>query len=191
MRRRTFSALVAAAMVVVAVGAWLAFAGDGGDGGDGGNVTIDERTGAYGGVRFGMSEQGVIRVLGQPERDPGIAPAGQNPSQAGVPQEIPARPGFGLLKYKDVVFMTRLGGGVYVLMVTKAGATTKRGVSIGDSMDDARRRYRLKCSSVAGGESLFGGQKFYPSCGARLRHGVRIWFGRDPIRSVTLVSVSQ
>jgi hypothetical protein len=188
MSKRMFSALAAAAVVVVAVGAWLAFAGDGGDGG---NVTIDERTGAYGGVRFGTSEQGVIRVFGQPNRDPGIAPAGQNPSQAGVPQSIPARPGWGLLKYKDVVFLTRLGGGVYGLMVTKRGATTKRGVSIGDSMDDARRRYRLKCLSVAGGESLFGGQKFYPSCGARLRRGVQVWFGRDPIRSVTLVSVSQ
>jgi hypothetical protein len=73
-------------------------------------------------------------------------------------------------------------------MVTEEGAMTKRGVSIGDRMDDARDRYRLACRKVAGGESLLGEQEYYPSCAATLEDGVRIWFGRDPIRSVTLLS---
>jgi hypothetical protein len=74
--------------------------------------------------------------------------------------------------------------------VTQVGATTSRGVSIGDRMDVARGEYQLECREVAGGESLLGGQEFYPSCSARLMRGIRIWFGRDPIRSITLVSVS-
>jgi hypothetical protein len=55
-------------------------------------------------------------------------------------------------------------------------------------MDEARGKYRVKCMNVAGGERLFGGQEFYRTCGARLKPGLRIWFGRDPIRSITLVS---
>lgn len=94
------------------------------------------------------------------------------------------------MKYKGVGFLGTPQGGVYAFIVTQAGATTRRGVSIGDPMDVARSKYVLECREVAGGESLFGRQEFYPSCGARLRNGVRIWFGRDPIRSITLVSAS-
>lgn len=61
-------------------------------------------------------------------------------------------------------------------------------MSIGDRMDVARSKYRLECREVAGGESLLGREEFYPSCSARLSSGTRIWFGRDPIRSITLVS---
>jgi hypothetical protein len=129
-------------------------------------------------------------VLGEPGRDPGFAPAGENPSEVGVPESIPAIGPGGLLKYQGVGFLSTPGGGVYAFIVTQAGATTTRGVSVGDRLDVARDKYRLECGRVAGGESLLGGQVYYPSCSARLAPGVRIWFGRDPIRSITLVSVS-
>jgi hypothetical protein len=177
-----------AALVVAGVGAWFAVSTRGADNA---KVTIDERDGAYRGVRFGTSERGVIRAFGEPNRDPGFAPAGENPSQVGVPELIPAIGPGGLLKYKGVGFLATPGGGVYAFIVTEAGATTRRGVSIGDRMDLARSKYQLECSDVAGGESLLGGQELYPSCSARLGRGVRIWFGRDPIRSITLVSVSR
>jgi hypothetical protein len=176
---------LAAALIVGAVGAWFAVATDGADTA---TATIDERAGAYRGVRFGASERDVIRALGKPDRDPGFAPAGENPSEVGVPESIPAVGPGGLLKYKGIGFLGPPQGGVYAFMVTQAGATTSRGVSIGDRMDVARSKYRLECREVAGGESLFGRQEFYLSCGARLRNGFRIWFGRDPIRSITLVS---
>ena len=176
-----------AALIVGAIGAWFAVATDGAHTA---TATIDERTGAYRGVRFGAFERDVIRALGQPDRDPGFAPAGENPSEVGVPESVPAIGPGGLLKYEGVGFLGTPKGGVYALIVTDTGATTRRGVSIGDRMDVARSKYRLECREVAGGESLFGRQEFYPSCSARLRNGFRIWFGRDPIRSITLVSAS-
>jgi hypothetical protein len=186
--RRTWALVVlVAALIVGAVGAWFAVATNGADTA---TVAIDERTGAYRGVRFGTSERDVIRALGKPDRGPGFAPAGENPSQVGVPESIPAVGPGGLLKYKGVGFLGTPRGGVYAFIVTQAGARTRRGVSIGDGMDVARSKYHLECSEVAGGESLLDGQEFYPSCSARLGHGIRIWFGRDPIRSITLVSVS-
>jgi hypothetical protein len=182
--KRTFSVLGVTAAVVGAVGAWLAVSGDGGDPT---KVPIDERTGAYRGVRFGSSEQEVIRVFGEPVREDGFAPAGELPAEVGVPQSLPG-PGV-LLRYENVAFLVSTGSGVYAAIVTEEGATTARGVSIGDSLEDARGKYRLKCTRVAGGESLLGEQEFYPSCVAVLEGGVRIWFGRDPVRSFTLLSI--
>jgi hypothetical protein len=178
-------ALGASTVVVAAAAAtiWLARSGDG-SARDA--ATIDERTGAYRGVRFGASEEEVIRLFGQPERDDGFAPADKSPADVGVPQALP---GAGrLLKYENVVFLVAPERGVYAFMVTEAGARTRRGgVSIGDRMDAARERHRLGCRQVAGGESLLGEQEFYPSCETRVAT-VRVWFGRDPIRSITLLS---
>ena len=130
----------------------------------------------------------MIRALGKPDRTPGFVPAGESPSEVGVPEFIPAKGPGGLLKYEGVGFLATPEGRVYAFIVTDAGATTMRGVSIGDRMDVARSKYRLECRDVAGGESLLGREESYPSCGARLSSGIRIWFGRDPIRSITLVS---
>ena len=177
--------VLAAALILGAVGAWFAVATDGADTA---TATIDERTGAYRGIRFGTAERDVIRALGKPDHTPGFVPAGENPSQVGVPERIPAIGPGGLLKYDGVGFLGTPEGGVYAFIVTDTGATTRRGVSIGDRMDVARSKYRLECREVAGGESLLGREEFYPSCSARLSSGTRIWFGRDPIRSITLVS---
>lgn len=168
--------------MAVALG-WLAISRNGGNAP---KVTLDERTGAYRGVRFGTSADAVIRMFGEPARTPGFAPAGQSPPDVGVPQSIPG-PGE-LLKYDDVAFLTGPRG-VYALIVADVGATTQRGVSVGHRMDEGRGEYGLECIDVAGGESPLG-QEFYPSCRADLEGGVRIWFGHDPIRSITLLSIS-
>lgn len=181
-RPLTVGVLGTAALAAVAGGAWLA--ADQNDAVT--RVTIDERTGGYRGVRFGSSAQDVIRHFGEPDREPGFAPSGESPARVGVPQSIPGTGG--LLKYEDVVFLAASGRGVYAIMVTDAGATTKRGVAIGDALKEAREKYELECMRVAGGESPLGGQEFYPSCGADVGGGVRIWFGRDPITSITVVS---
>ena len=150
---------------------------------------IDERTGAYRSVRLGSSEREVIRVFGEPNRESGFAPVDTSPAEIGVPQSITppgGRPPV-LLKYEHVAFLVTPDTGVYAVIVMEPSATTTRGVAIGDEMTVAHRRYRLQCLDVAGGESLLGGQEFYPSCGGNIGR-VRIWFGRDPIRSITLVS---
>jgi hypothetical protein len=175
-------ALGLAIAVAIAGGAWLALR-DQGETRSGG--LIDDKRGAYGGVTMGDSEEEVHRAFGEPSTEPGFAPAGKLPAEVGGPQSFPARVPFRLLKYEDVGFL--LNGGVYAFIVANDGAETTRGVAIGEAMDEARRSYRLKCIRVAGGESLFGGQEFYPSCSAALDGGLRIWFGRDPIKSITLV----
>ena len=151
---------------------------------DGAGTLVDDERGAYRGVRIGDGVDEVANALGEPERSPGFAPAGESPADAGVPQTLPG-PGT-VLKYEDVSLLAGQQG-VYALMVTERGARTKRGVAIGDSMADARRAYELKCIDVAGGESLLGEQEFSPSCRASVGR-LRIWFGRDPIRSITLLS---
>lgn len=188
-RRIWTLAALAAALIVGAAGAWLVLVRDEADSAA---VLIDEQAGAYRGVRLGTSERRVIRAFGQPERSPGFAPAGESPSRARVPASLPANPNRGgLLKFRGVAFLGSPESGVYAFIVTQRGATTTRGVAIGDSLDVARSRYDLRCTDVAGGESLLGGEEFYPSCRARLGRGIHIWFGGDPIRSITLVSRPQ
>lgn len=172
-------------MVVVAamlVGGWLAVRDEEVRARD---SLVDDRIGAYGGVQMGDTAQKVRRVFGEPSTAPGFSPAGKLPAEVGGPEWIPG-PGR-LFKYEDVGFL--LNGRVYAFIVAANGAETTRGVAIGDRMDEARKAYRLQCTRVAGGEGLFGvgGQEFYPSCGTRLGGGLRIWFGRDPIASITLL----
>jgi hypothetical protein len=94
-----------------------------------------------------------------------------------------------VLRYDDAAFLVA-DQGVYALIVGREGAHTLRGVAIGDDLDEAREAYDLRCVDVAGGESLVGGVETYPSCSATIGGRIRIWFGRDPIRSITLLSLS-
>jgi hypothetical protein len=152
---------------------------------------VDERTGSYRGVAMGDSLLEVRRLLGQGEGGSGFAPAGMLPAEAGVPQLIPA-PGRrkpGLLKYEDVAFLVGPSG-VYAFIVTDDSAQTARGVAIGDELDEARATYDLRCIDVAGGESPFGGVSTYPSCSTTIGGRIRIWFGQDPVRSITLLSLA-
>lgn len=169
-------------VAVVVFGALSATAGSDGSGA----TLVDEWTGSYRGVAMGDGESDVRRRFGSSQGGPGFSPAGQLPADVGVPQSIP---GFGqILKYDDVAFLVGARG-VYAFIVTAEGAETRRGVQIGDDLDEARRAYRVGCLDVAGGESLSGGQGFYPSCRATIGGRNRVWFGRDPIRSITVLSL--
>jgi hypothetical protein len=150
---------------------------------------VDELTGSYRGVAMGEMPDEIRHRLGPSAGDSGFSPAGQLPAEAGVPQAIPtggSRPD--ILKYEDVAFLVGARG-VYAFIITDETAATTRGVRIGDAMDDARRAYELGCIDVAGGESVLGRQEFYPSCRATLDERMRVWFGRDPIRSITVLSL--
>jgi hypothetical protein len=75
-----------AALIVGAMGAWFAVATDGAHTP---TATIDERA-RLSRRSLRSVERDVIRALGQPDRDPGFAPAGENPSEVGVPESVPA-----------------------------------------------------------------------------------------------------
>jgi hypothetical protein len=191
--RLALGAVAAAALIAAAIGIILVRNGDEASSETRRAAVVDERTGAFRGVRMGASAESVRRLLGEPAEGPGFAPAGASPAEIGVPQSIPSAGAAApptLLKYDDVTFL--LGpSGVYGFIVAADGAATTRGVAIGDEMEKARTAYGGSCIDVAGGESLLGGgHEFYPSCGATLDNQLRVWFGRDPIRSITLVSLA-
>ena len=150
---------------------------------------VDERSVAYRGVRMGDSARRVRRVFGRPMTGDGFSPAGKLPAEIGVPASIPTPGGRRplLLKYADVAFLVGPRG-VYAFIVAEKGARTRRRVHVGDRLGSARRAYRLRCGRVTAGEKVRRGYETYPSCWTTIERRVRIWFGDDPIRSITLLS---
>jgi hypothetical protein len=96
-----------------------------------------------------------------------------------------------VLRYEGVAFLVGPRG-VFAFVVTEEGARTKRGVGIGDPLGRARQVYSAGCGEQPYGEALFGAAT--PTlrwCRATIDDGLRIWFGRDPIRSLTLARVGR
>ena len=87
------------------------------------------------------------------------------------------------LRYDHVTFLV-CDGRVTGFIVAAAGARTRRGVAIGDPAAKAQLRYsQLRC----GAAPFEGGS--YPYCGGRIAKHRWLWFGRDPVRSITVAAV--
>jgi len=156
---------------------------------------IDDRTGAYDGVPLGSGRAGVVRILGNPERE--------GPDEAGLPTDaetagetgptaipMPAEPRgrntYTALRYPQSVFFVDRTH-VVATLVTDRGARTTRGVRIGDPLAKVRTAYRDRrkwCGKVEPGE----GSSFV-ACTVRLGPHLHAWFGEDPIESITVASV--
>jgi hypothetical protein len=151
---------------------------------------IDEIRGTYRGVGFGDSGAEVRRVFGA-QRDAGDGPltplgagsfteAGgamviRNPRRMGDPE---------LLRYRDVSFLL-MDDRVFALMITGAGAATQEGLAIGHDLDAADERYEgLNCEDAEVGN--FG--EAFPFWAGPLAAQRHIWFGQDPIRSITIAT---
>lgn len=157
-------------------------------------AVVNETAGAYRGVRLGDSEDDVRRVFGEPGAGEGFFPLGESfgeiggaPTVRNWPPRWRGRPI--VLRYEDVAFLVGPRG-VFAVVVTEDGATTRRGVRIGDALARARLVYGASCGVQPYGEALFGQRT--PSCRwcrATIRNRIRIWFGRDPIRSITVARV--
>jgi hypothetical protein len=155
---------------------------------------IDEGRGTYRGVGIGDSAQEVRHVLGptefadlyhepmSPLGAPSFAKVGgatviRNPGLLGSPE---------LLRYRDVSFML-MDGKVFALMTTDFGAATRQGVAIGHDLDAADERYEgLNCEVTEIGD--FG--ETLPFCAGVLAPERHVWFGEDPIRSITITTTS-
>jgi hypothetical protein len=155
---------------------------------------IDELRGTYRGVGIGDSAAAVRRVLGPrrfssnrepmtPLRAGSFAEVGgaiviRNPGILNTPRDPE------LLRYGDVSFLL-LDDKVFALMITDEGAATQAGVAIGHYLDAAEERYEgLNCEEVEIGD--FG--ETFPFCAGPLRPQRHIWFGEDPIRSITIAT---
>jgi hypothetical protein len=157
-------------------------------------VLVDERSGELHGVRFGDSEDDVRALLGVETDDaPGFFPEG---AQYTGPVAIPspasdrdARTRPVELHFRDLAYLVSPTAGVYSMATLEAGARTRAGVGVGDSLPAARDRYSgAECGAAPRGESLTGGEQ--PTCGwCRVVVGdVRVFFGGDPIVSITMTS---
>jgi hypothetical protein len=182
----------AAAVVVAATG--LAGCFDRGDTRSGVGL-IDERAGAYRGIGVGASEADVRRAFGPPGDGEGFFPLGESFGEiGGAPSVVvwPRGTHFSrVLRYDEVAFLVGERG-VYAFVVTEEDARTRLGVGIGDPQAAARRAYDAGCIEQPYGEPLFGGEpSTFRTCRATVGKRIRIWFGRDPIRSITLARVGR
>jgi hypothetical protein len=157
-------------------------------------VLVDERAGVLHGVRFGDAEREVVARLGQESDDrPGYFPAGADYTGPGaIPSPVSDR-GSRIppseLHYDDTTYLVSPTAGVFSMATLERAARTRAGVGVGAELPLVRRRYdRVECGEAVAGEPLFGGKTpTYPWCRA-LVGGVRVFFGGDPIESITLTS---
>jgi hypothetical protein len=171
-------ALVATGGIAVAVLAWRS-SSDGKEA-----LTVSAETGVRG-VGFGASEDAVRRVFGEPAGGEGYFPEGESyTGPPGIPSPDGTRPR--VLRYEDVAFLLSHRG-VFSFMVTAGEAVTPRGIGVGDSLDSARRAYSMdNCGKSTRGEPLFGGPPpTYRWCRTILEDGAHVFFGNDPIESIT------
>jgi hypothetical protein len=160
-----------------------------------GAALIDENHGTYGGVGIGASPAGVRLVLGARRfagPDEPLTPRNaRSVSAIGGPRFFrpscrPTAAGRGgssrvrLLRYAQASFLF-CENRVVALVVSDRRARTQAGLGIGDRLEQARRLYRgLRCHRAPAAE---GG---YPFCVGRLQPQRSLWFGDDPIGSITI-----
>jgi hypothetical protein len=157
-------------------------------------AAIDEVAGSYGAVAMGASEADVRRAFGEPGGGEGFYPLGNDfgeiggaPAVRNWPPNDRTEPR--VLRYEDVAFLVG-SRGVFAFVVTADRAHTRRGIAVGDPLAQARRAYDLGCGEGVAGERIGGGVAYrYPTCRGTIGGRIRIWFGEDPIRSVTLARV--
>jgi hypothetical protein len=151
---------------------------------------IDEVRGTYRAVGIGDSPADVRRVFGPREyadMSEGMMPVGVRFAAAGGPMvvELPEKPGAdrqAVLRYADASFLF-FDGKVFAVVVTREGAATSRGVAIGHDIGSVEERYRRLTCGDAEPES-----GPYPYCAGALKPGRHVWFGQNPIGSITMAT---
>jgi hypothetical protein len=151
---------------------------------------IDEVRGTYRGVGIGDSPADVRRVFGPSgyaDLSEGLMPVGAHFAEDGGPMvvELPERLGAdrqALLRYEDVSFLF-FDGKVFAVLITEDGAATRRGVAIGHDIDSVEDRYQALTCGDAEPES-----GPYPYCAGALKPDRHVWFGQNPIGSITMAT---
>lgn len=155
-------------------------------------IVVDERSGVLGGVRFGDSVAEVRVRMGRPtDNADGFFPEDTDftgpPSIPAPPsdQRPPTRPE--PMHYEDTAFLVSPTVGVYAMATFADGARTRAGIGVGDELSGVDEAYpQVVCGSAVAGEPLFGGDPpTYPWCRTGVGN-VGVFFGGDPIESITL-----
>lgn len=150
-------------------------------------MTVDERAGVVRGIHFGAAANEIRRRLGKPTDDKmGFFPAGTDytgPPAISVRDRVhPAT-----LHYEDTAFLVSRTSGAFAMVTLAGSARTRAGVAVGDDLDRVRERYRrVTCGDASAGEPVLGGAApTYHWC-RTVVDGVHVFFGGDPIASITL-----
>jgi hypothetical protein len=148
-------------------------------------LLVDELDGSYRGVRLGSSPRRVRAILGDPPSRGGGAPLGENFYETGGPTASAPPPRTGPItgyRYRGLL-LELTSQGLYAMTATDGNAETRRGVGVGDSLATIRRAYpNLECGTANEGTEYVT----FPYCGGRLGPRRYVWFGEDPIRSISL-----
>ena len=155
----------------------------------GGGAAVDERAGTYGGASLADPVGALRRRFGPPipsQRDE-IMPPGAEYYEVGLPPSFRSPPMLrgreGVLRYREMSWFL-VGRRAYGFITLELGARSARGVRVGDPQRRVRERYREARCHIANEGTEW---PEYPLCEIVVRPGVRLWFGNDPIRSITYV----
>jgi hypothetical protein len=155
------------------------------DNGSGSRV-VDEESGSYRGVALGDSREEAEDQLGDAPPWTGSQPLGPlEPGwQRGAPRGAMIVGTVDALRYPRVA-VHLADDEVVELIVAETDAKTKRNVGVGDPLAAVRREYAdLPCGRISRGQTSQA-----PYCGGQIATGRWLWFGGDPVRSITLASV--
>ena len=146
-------------------------------------LVVDEREASFRGVAVEDSVRRARKAFGpgQLSKD-AFEPLGADPDKLSTPMSLPD---VEALRYPDlVVFVAR--GRVRGFTTTASDAETKAGAGVGDSLRVAKRVYRnLECDTETnGGDEV---TPAFPYCAGRLRDGVYLWLGGNPIDNITVL----
>jgi hypothetical protein len=148
-------------------------------------ATIDELAGTYRGVGIGSTRNEAERALGRPESgatDP-LAPIDDDPVEIGIPP-APQDPGTGIAIWRfEHVAMAAGRGRAWLVSVAVKDAVTREGVGVGSDLDDVRAAYpAAECGTANAGTEYTP----FDYCTLRVAPRRYLWFGYDPIRSITM-----
>jgi hypothetical protein len=164
-----------------------------------GVVLIDENRGTYRGVGIGDTPREVRRVFGpRPfadlDREPVFPTRARSWANVAGPSTItpPCRPTVPnprtgqsraqILRYPEASFFF-CDGRAYAVLAIDTTARTTTGLRIGDPLADVDMLYPdITCGEATSGDA---GRR-YPYCVGALQPRRRLWFGGDPIHSITI-----
>jgi hypothetical protein len=143
-------------------------------------VDLDEAS--FGGVRIGDPSSLVLQRLGPPPvapEDGSVMPLLPSSWEAVSPPDRGTLAGDVSWRYRHVAVVLHHGR-VVSLAITDPDAQTSAGVGIGDNVEIARRAYpTLRCQT---------GSTLLLYCAGSTSSGAEVWFGPDPIGSITFTA---
>ena len=161
-----------------------------------GQTLIDENEGTYRGVGIGDSPETVRGVFGAKpfaaRNEPLWPLSAESWKELGGPNMLdpPCKrtsgrgdwpPRLRVLRYLKASFAF-CDGRVFAVVVAEKGARTQAGLAVGDELGAARMLYpRVHCGRASAGDTAG-----YPYCVGGLHPRRRLWFGQDPIASITI-----